>query len=434
MTAPLLQEHPLRQSLNDEAHARPSVPVHTGSRLSALVLFGGDTTSHRAALLALTQQLGLPEPGSHPHYVGEHAGLTLRWDSHTEFTRYSLLLPDSPADPFAESPLSHLPAGWLGRLPGQLLVAIHAAVVPRPEEPVDLMQVADQHFAGHDLIGSELGDGRGLALTDLQLHPDPHLPSGASRLLLLDGAMSERQCGRMLQRLLEIETYRMLALLGLPVAKALLPQLADMEARLSRLTRAIRQPESDDRQLLDEMTELAAELEGSLAASSYRFSAASAYYAIIERRIAELRERRQSGLQPFREFVERRLAPAIDTCQSVSRRQEQLSLRLQRSTALLRTRVDVSSEAQRHGLLASMNRRAALQLRLQQTVEGLSVAVLTYYIVSLIGYAAKALHALGLHVTPELITGGAIPLVAATVAFGLHRFQARQEEPRPPAA
>ena len=42
-------------------------------------------------------------------------------------------------------------------------------------------------------------------------------------------------------------------------------------------------------------------------------------------------------------------------------------------------------------LLGAMNRRQQLQLRLQATVEGLSVAAITYYIVGLVGYAAKGL-------------------------------------------
>src|SRR3546814_18423991 len=57
---------------------------------------------------------------------------------------------------------------------------------------------------------------------------------------------------------------------------------------------------------------------------------------------------------------------------------------------LLRTRVDIELEAQNRDVLMSMNRRARLQLRLQETVEGLSVVAISYYVVGLVGYAAKA--------------------------------------------
>ncbi|MCB6184360.1 DUF3422 domain-containing protein [Leeia sp. TBRC 13508] len=420
-----LNEHPLRQTLNDEAHARPYFIAPLRSQVTALVLTAEDLAKHRASITKLCEEWSCPIP---PSSAGQHTiqsnGLTIRWDVHTEFVRYTFIRNWQKTEGiFTESPLSAVPQDWLTNLPGQVLVAIHTAVLPKPTPPLDLAQIANNYFDGNDLIGSEVGDGKGVALTDLRLHPDPHLASGASRILLLDGQMGQRQSGRMLQRLLEVETYRILALLSLPQTKQLLPQLAKMEKELSELTTAIRTESAEDKMLLNNITQLAGGLENSIATSSYRFGATRAYYALIERRIDELRESRLQGLQPFREFVERRLAPAIHTTNAVSTRQEQLSLRLQRTTALLRTRVDIASEAQRHGLLDSMNRRAALQLRLQETVEGLSVAVLTYYIVGLVGYASKALHAVGLEVNYEMTTGFSIPIVAGLVAYGMHRFK-----------
>ena len=93
----------------------------------------------------------------------------------------------------------------------------------------------------------------------------------------------------------------------------------------------------------------------------------------MERRIAELREGRVEGMPTLREFVERRLLPAMKTCETVARMQEGLSARISRASELLRTRVDIELERQNQELLAQMNRRAKLQLRLQETVEGLSV-------------------------------------------------------------
>ncbi|WP_026182302.1 DUF3422 family protein [Leeia oryzae] len=427
MTSPIkpMNEHPLRRSLNDEAHARPFFIAPLYSQVTSLVMTSEGVEQHREALSTLSRMLGTAPPQDNAsHHTISSTPLTVRWDVHTEFVRYTFIRCWDKTDTiFSESPLTLLPENWLSNLPGQVLAAIHTAVLPKPATRLDLGELANAYFAGNDLIGSELGDGKGVGLTDLRLHADPYLPSGASRILLLDGLMGQRQSGRMLQRLLEIETYRLLALLSLPVAKQLLPQLAQMETQLSKLTTAIRTESEEDKNLLNSMTQLAGALENSIATSSYRFGATRAYYALIERRIEELRESRLQGLQPFREFVERRLAPAIHTSNAVSLRQEQLSLRLQRTTALLRTRVDIASETQRHGLLESMNRRAALQLRLQETVEGLSVAVLTYYIVGLVGYASKGLHAAGLAVDYELVTGISIPVVAGLVAFGMHRFK-----------
>ena len=118
-----------------------------------------------------------------------------------------------------------------------------------------------------------------------------------------------------------------------------------------------------------------------------------------------------------------RLAPAMRTCRAVTERQEVLSARVARATELLSTRVEISSERQSHALLESMNRRAILQLRLQETVEGLSVAAITYYVVSLVGHAAEGLEALGVHANPSIAMAVAIPVVALAVAFGVRRIR-----------
>ena len=134
---------------------------------------------------------------------------------------------------------------------------------------------------------------------------------------------------------------------------------------------------------------------------------------------------RVEGFQTISEFMDRRLAPAMRTCESVAERQERLSARLMRAANLLRTRVDVALEGQNRDLLASMNRRARLQLRLQQTVEGLSVVAISYYLLSLIGYLARAVTAAGVPLEVDLAVGLAVLPVAALVWFGVRRVRRR---------
>ena len=218
----------------------------------------------------------------------------------------------------------------------------------------------------------------------------------------------------------------MMALLALPFAQELTPLLATWERELVEITSAMVQAgEKDEALLLARLTKLEAEIESRRAASAYRFSAAAAYYDIVQRRTGELREERLQGLQLFQEFTERRLEPAMSTCAASTARQEALSTQVSRAMNMLSTTVDVTLEQQNQAVLASMDRRAKLQLRLQETVEGLSVAAITYYIVGLVGYAAKAAHAGGVEVNPELVMGISIPLVAGAVAYGLSRFRAR---------
>lgn len=157
-------------------------------------------------------------------------------------------------------------------------------------------------------------------------------------------------------------------------------------------------------------------------------SAAAAYYELVKRRIDELREQRLQDLQTVREFMERRLAPAMNTCKNVSESIEALSERVARSTNLLSTRVGMVRERQNQKLLEGMARRARLQLRLQQTVEGLSVAAISYYVVGLVGYAAKALKSGGLALEPDLAMGIAVPVVVALTALGMRRVRKRLQE------
>jgi uncharacterized membrane-anchored protein len=216
----------------------------------------------------------------------------------------------------------------------------------------------------------------------------------------------------------------MMASLALPVARDLAPLLTRGEQELAKITAALVSAKAEDEpSLLDRLTRLGAEIDSREAASHYRFSAANAYYELVQRRIADLRENRLEGIQLFQEFTERRLAPAMNTLRAVALRQESLTERLARAVQLLSTRVDITRERQNQNVLESMNRRVKLQLRLQQTVEGLSVAAVTYYVVGLVGYAAKGVKATGIEINPDIAIAVSIPVIAALTAYGVHRIR-----------
>jgi len=125
----------------------------------------------------------------------------------------------------------------------------------------------------------------------------------------------------------------------------------------------------------------------------------------------------------FHEFMEQRLSPAMATCDSVNCNLELLSTRVARASALLRTRVDITMEGQTRDLLSSMDKRAKLQLRMQETVEGLSVVVLSYYLLGMVGYALKALKSAGIPLNVEISTGIAIPIVLGIVFVSVRRLR-----------
>jgi len=419
----LPDDHPQRIELNDEVHARPPEPMTPPCRASYIVLFTGRSSgdTHWRAAADLAERFGVrpPEPGLN-HFSADLGAFRVKWERHTEFVRYTFIADGvDESDPFGDPAIAQAPEDWLAGLDGDLMYAAHAVLVWASGKGPSFKTREAELFDDHELVGAEICAGGGVALTDFRIHPD-----GFNRILLRNQDMPPHQAGRFLQRVLEIDTYRIMALMALPIARQLAAYLTAREAELAEITKEMAQPGvKDEPALLDRLTRLEADIESRYSENHYRFGAAAAYYDIVKSRIEELRERRVHGLQTFSEFTERRLAPAMNTCQAVSLRQESLSKRVARATQLLSTRVAVSREGQSQELLETMARRAKLQLRLQQTVEGLSVAAVTYYVVGLIGYAARGVQEAGLAVNPALVMAISIPFVAGALAFGVRRMR-----------
>lgn len=389
--APPLVAHPSRGTILGEIHARPFAPLATPQRLLhfAFMTDQAQAAIDRATLAAFCEARGVPGPaeGSKHHRVrfGDSA---LRWEQHSEFTTYSWELPSPGLQPFLPAPAT-LPHGMDGLpQPGPHLVSVDLHLLPDMTEPA-----LDGLFDPASLAASLVDDEAALAATDF--HPGA---DGFVRILLLDRGLTPSRAGALAQRLLEIETYRVLALLGLPEAQRIGPSIRHTEETLVRIAGTMTRAEglSADNALLDEMTALAATLESEAASSNYRFGASRAYDEIVRQRLVAIAETPHGGWPTLAAFLSRRMAPAMRTCQMLQDRQADLSRRLTRAANLLRTRVDVALEQQNRDLLAAMNERTRLQLRLQQTVEGLSVAAIGYYVVSLFGYLAKGAKDAGL--------------------------------------
>jgi uncharacterized membrane-anchored protein len=424
--APLgLPEHPLRLALNDELHARPATRLEGPTWISHLVMLHAGAASSAGEEEAHLQKLCRLAAGEPfcpliqgDHWVMEAGPLRLKWERHNEFSTYTFLRRRQPGDSPDSTALEAFPTEWRQAIPGQLMVATH---VEYGDEVVcdQAKALAELEARGQSAVAAWVSDHEALLIADFRLR------EGATRYLLIDHGMRPLQAGRTVQRLIEIETYRMMALLAFPVAKEVSRFLGRAEDELSTLMDQMteaRTPE-DERQLLASLTRLAAEVERSVSATAFRFGAAEAYYNIVRQRIDDLREQRVEGFPSMKGFMERRLGPAIQTCLSAARRQNDLSGRIARKSALLRTRVDIELERQNQELLSQMNRRARLQLRLQETVEGLSVVAITYYASQIVHYLAKGAKPIAPWLSPEVATALAIPVIAGFVALGLRRMR-----------
>lgn len=411
----LPQNHPLRIELNDEVHARPPHSVSAPARISyfALISSPEDAEHERRHVRDLCSRAGVQPPQSATnHFTADFGDFRLRWERHTEFTRYQIIAPDPDEKAFENPAIDLMPKDWLEQLSGTLLVAANMAIF-QEKDRYSPEKISQDFFSGRSILASSVSGGAAQAFTDFRIAQD-----GFTRMMIVNGNMTPRQTGRTAQRLFEIDTYRMMALLTFPVARELRPFLARSNTELAAITNLMDENNAGgDQPLLDRLIQLEAAIESRYADHQYRFSAADAYYDLVKSRIAELREDRLPGFQTFEEFMERRLAPAMSTCRSVSDGIQALSERVDRTTQLLSTRVGMAREQQNQKLLETMARRAKLQLRLQQTVEGLSVAAISYYVVGLVGYGAKALKTLGAPIDANLAMGIALPLVILSAAF-----------------
>ncbi len=416
---PLPENHPQRFKLHNEVHARSSVVLDLPVSAShlALILNNEEKKQDRNHLIELCERFGVTPPKQDAnHFSARYDNFQLRWEQHGEFTTYTFYVHNQQAEPFTKPALKSVPVDWMAQLPGKLIVAAHAAIIPATHTSGDIESLS-RFFAGNALIGAEVSGGAAKAYTDFRIHVD-----GFSRFLILDQHLKTAQAGRLLQRLFEIEVYRVMALLAFPIARKLTPTLIKADQQLIGITAAMAEADSNDGQLLDELTTLAAEVENHISSNHYRFGAASAYYNLVSQRIQDLREVRIQGLQTFSEFMSRRLEPAINTCQSTAKRFRLLSERISNAGELLRTRVDISIERQNQALLKSMSAHAKMQLRLQGTVEGLSIIAITSYAVSLIGSIAQAMKSAGWDINPPLVIGVSIPFVLVVVAIGVRRI------------
>ena len=438
----------LRATLHNEVHARPSARV----RLPALIVYVAvlnDGVSREIEchhLRALPGQHDLPLETMQGNFLRlRFEGYTVKWERHTEFTRYSIVqpLPEAAFLGASEPDLLSKPVvspEWLRGIPGRTVAAIQMAMVlgDLSDAPA-LMAQGKAWFGDRAVVASQLGfvpdlspwqappgtfkpaTGHSWVLTEFRIGGD-----GFERMLVIaPPGTSETRASRISQRLLELETYRLLALRGLPVAKQLAPMLAEAEVALAAITARLENKSASDQELLDTLVSLAARVERAIAEHNFRFSATRAYDTLVGQRLTELREKAISGTQTLGEFMQRRLSPAMATVAATSQRLASLSERVSRTSALLRTRVDIATEVQNQQLLEKLTRGQELQLRLQSTVEGLSIAAISYYVISLLLYGGKALKAAGVPINPEMAAGALVPVVLWAVWRTTRRIHAK---------
>jgi len=418
-----IEDHPQRYSMANELHARPYSVVSAPGRAAYIAIkpakdaAGRNRDLDREHLIALLDRFGSkhPSPGA-THYFGQIGKYHLKWESHTEFLTYTVFsdrLADKPFDPQL---FSVFPPEWLAQAPGVRVSSalIHIDFADSEESIVDSSL---GWFVPESLVISHVLDRQFAIAGDFRIDS-----SGNMRFaVFVQPQASDRYIGRIVQQLCEIETYKTMSMLGLDRAKALSGKMGAIDKTVTSLLSDMVGPINKPDDVLQSLLTVSAELENIVAQSSFRFGATGAYESLVHERIDALREERFKEQQTFNEFMMRRYDPAMRTVKSTNDRLARMSVRAQRASDLLRTRVDVERSAQNQELLTSMDKRAALQLRLQRTVEGLSVVAISYYAVNLVMYIAGPLESFG--ISKAVIGAIATPIVLLGVWAMLKRIQ-----------
>ena len=423
----MIEEHPHRYELVNELHARPSsrMPV-PGTTVHLAFKHPSDAASRDRAedarhLEELCQRHAAPRPDiSAGHYAARLGRYKLRWESHTEFVTYTASTPRLPERPFDPSAAEVFPAEWQRESLGKRIVAVMVHVDYLPDDPQDIRPFLQDWFIPDSMAAVWVLEEAAVVAGDFRIDP-----AGWMRFaIFVKPGVAQDRVGRIVQRLLELETYRALSMLGMGRARDLTAQLNMLDPRLNQIVQSMIKSDLPADLALQELLAVSAQLESAAAAHAFRFGATGAYEAIVLDRVRVLRESRFAGGQMLTEFMARRYAPAMRTVKSAEKRLEDMLRRTERAGELLRTRVDVERSAQNQAIMQRMDRRADLQLRLQHTVEGLSVVAISYYAVGLAGNAAAPL-AQRLGIDKTVLIAALTPVVVGLVWLSIRRIRAR---------
>ena len=415
-----------RVALSNEWHARPLLALPSPLRCSHVVCLRGQSTlnDRREQFAAFCQTHGQSGPDKHSrHHSVQVGSCLLKWEGHTEADSYTLLVAGNAEPPFATTALDFLDEGMRTQLISELFLGVHIEVIACHDSAEETRLQRIRSLLGtSEVYGGTLSDAKGEFWSSFRLDAQ-----GFLRLVIMDCSLSNARLARQLQRILEVETYRMLAMLGLPAAREVMGILGELEPALDDVMKQIAHRDADPalERLLERITRIAAKVEHVEASQAYRFAASRAYNGIVERRLAELSEEQKGSAPRYTTFLQKTLMPAMRTCEAVERRTQELAQRVTRATQLLDSMVDMDQKKQNQAILESLADRANLQLRLQQSVEGFSIFAITYYAVGLLAYLFKSGKTLGLAINPDLLTGIIAPVILVIVWLSVRNIKNR---------
>ncbi len=421
----------------DELHARPYIRLGSNLRVFHFAYLISENQEKEAwnylrKFLEITD-FSSPPNKSFKFWVAESKELIIRYECHTEFISLTLIYPEKIKLSknripilFEESFLNILPIEFLKNFPGRHLMSSWIDMSPGKHNfnPNDIEKV----FFHDNFAGSLVAESGAKVFMSFKSDKSYFLNDGFRRVFIQNKSLRTRRTGRLLQRIVELETYQVLSLLGLPSVREEGKNLSILEKTITKIIKSVSKTAKqnlkkgslsypDYQNDLNELSYVVAKIEEISSSTNYRLSATFAYYKLVEQRLKDLREDRLESFQTNKEFLSRRLEPAIRTCEAFSRRLETLATRAQRADNLVRTQIEMGIQIQNKNLLESMEIRARAQLRLQETVESLSIVAITYYIIGLLSTIVNPLNLNFFFFNKQIFLALSVPTVLIIIWF-----------------
>jgi len=401
-----LTDHPYRTAIMDEVHARPVEIIPPTCRLRRLVFVmppeaGAmhrvfDRFTHDCA------EAGRPVPGASSRQHSFDAGARhVTWEFHTEFVtvtwRSDLLDSDNWPENIGLSALGD----------GLLLAAMRIDIIADTAVPERLVP----SFSLPSLCLAGVEEGKAQVATDFV-----HDRERITRFEFAAGALTPLRRSIIARRLLEVETYRTMALLGLPLARQASPEVRTIELELSDLVASLSEANTAPliQGALDALHRLSMRSGQLSERLGYRFAAGHAYGDILRMRLAGLREVGTTRGSTLTQYIGNRVDPGLATCAALEKRLAVLADKIERAIGLLNVRIGVDMQLQNAALLEGIAQTGRSQFLLQRTVEGLSTIAISYYLLGILSYAfAGPLHEL--HWDKTMALSIAAPFVVLAV-------------------
>lgn len=368
------------------------------------------------------ERIGCPPPDtSSTFFEGKTEHLHFQWELHSEYA--SVIVATRPNAP--KSALDNLILEYRDQFAEHVISAAHIRVVSGVESNEERDQTVLEAL-GKKTCGGTVCDSHASIWSTFQINR-----RGLTPYVVIDQGMTVGRMSRLIRRLAELDTYRMLAIRGLPVAKVLLEDIEEVEERLTSIVtdmRAAVSSENTNSLLLDRLMKLSARLAARRSETASLFGACRSYRGIVEQRIKSLNEQRIQGFQRCSVFLNERLVPAMRTCDIAAERLDTISSHILSALALVRTRIDVRVQEQNRAQLEAVNKQIRQQIQLQTSVERLSVIAISYYAAALIALLAKAAADQEIIQRPSVWVALSIPLVIALAYTAIKKGMPKKED------